>query len=75
MIIGGLIGFLIGILVGSAQDASGSTILWRSSVAALLAGVSLRWWGRVWIKCLIQSQQQRAAGAVESEVGAVQAKV
>ena len=48
MIMGGLLGFLIGITVGLAQNSSWPSILWRSRAAALAAGFLLRWWGSVW---------------------------
>jgi hypothetical protein len=61
MILGGFIGFLIGIGFGLAQQSAWPEVIWRASVAALLAGILLRWWGRVWIKNLHQANQQRLA--------------
>lgn len=61
MILGGLIGFLIGIALGAAQGASLPEILWRSSVAAFLAGIVLRWWGKVWVSSLKKELRERAA--------------
>jgi hypothetical protein len=63
MIMGGLLGFLIGISVGLAQHSSWPSILWRASVAALSAGFLLRWWGNVWITCLAEAHQQKLAAA------------
>ena len=59
MLLGGFIGFLIGILMGAAQGSAWSGVLWRSSVAAFLAGVVLRWWGKVWARNLIEAQRER----------------
>ena len=59
MLLGGLIGFLIGILMGTTQHSLWPTILWRASIAAFLAGIVLRWWGRVWINSLHQAKQNR----------------
>ena len=67
MILGGLIGFLIGIFLGAAQGASLPEILWRSSVAAFLAGVVLRWWGKVWVSSLKKELQERATAAKNPE--------
>jgi hypothetical protein len=67
MILGGLIGFLIGISLGAAQGASLPEILWRSSVAAFLAGVVLRWWGKVWMTSLKKELQDRSAAAHKPE--------
>ena len=59
MILGGLIGFLIGISFGIAQGSAWPAVIWRASVATILAGVVLRWWGGVWIKSLQQAQRER----------------
>ena len=76
MILGGLIGFLIGIGSSVAQNSSGPTMLWRASVAALLAGLLLRWWGGVWLKCLAQAQQQSGNDKdVDINTGTVPVKV
>jgi hypothetical protein len=61
MILGGLIGFLIGISFGVAQGSAWPAVIWRASVATFLAGVLLRWWGRVWIRSLRQAQLERLA--------------
>ena len=77
MILGGLIGFLIGICFGIAQGSAWPKVLWRASVAALLAGLLLRWWGQVWIKGLRQAQSERqSTGAKPDAVpGPHQAKI
>ena len=66
MILGGLIGFLIGISFGIAQGSAWPAVIWRASVATILAGVVLRWWGGVWIKSLQQAQRERLL-AVETK--------
>lgn len=63
MIMGGFLGFLIGITVGLAHNSSWPSILWRSSAAALAAGFLLRWWGGVWIENLTEAHQQKLAAA------------
>ncbi len=60
MILGGLLGFLIGLGFGLAQESAWPAVLWRASAAALGAGILLRWWGRLWIKSLQQSRRQRS---------------
>ena len=67
MTLGGLLGFSIGVVAGWAQDLAWSQILWRASVAALLAGVVLRWWGRVWVGCFNDSLKERALQAARAE--------
>jgi hypothetical protein len=68
MILGGLIGFGIGVSAGLAQGCAWPDILWRASVAALLAGVVLRWWGRVWMSCFADSIKERATRAARGEM-------
>ena len=61
MLIGGLLGFGIGIVFGRLQSAENSTVLWRSCVAALVAGLLLRWWGQVWVRGIHQAHAERLA--------------
>ena len=63
MILGGLVGFLIGILAASAQHASGATTLLRGAIGALAAGLVFRWWGKLWLKSLCQARQRPPAPA------------
>ena len=61
MILGGLIGFAIGFGFSWAQGSPWPSVLWRAVIATLLAGILLRWWGRLWIRCLQQSHSERQA--------------
>jgi hypothetical protein len=67
MIWGGLIGFGIGILAGLAQGCAWPELFWRASVAALVAGVVLRWWGRVWLRSLQASRRERALQSSQAQ--------
>ena len=73
MILGGFVGFAIGIAFGVAQDSAWPNVLWRASVAAFVAGMVLRWWGRVCLASLAEARRERAAdpetSAVASTVG------
>lgn len=73
MILGGLLGFLIGASFGLAQTSAWPDALWRASVTALAGGLLLRWWGRMWIQCFVQAQQEKFATAA-SETPAAQPK-
>ena len=59
MVFNSVIGFGIGMAFSWAQGSSWPAVLWRSSMAALIAGILLRWWGRLWLKCLQQSYLER----------------
>ena len=59
MVLGGLIGFSIGVGFSWAQGNSWPSVIWRAALAALLAGILFRWWGRLWIKCLRNAHLER----------------
>jgi hypothetical protein len=67
MVLGGLIGFVIGLGFSWAQGSPWPSVVWRAAIAALLAGVLLRWWGRLWIHCLHQSHHERRAAAKKAD--------
>jgi membrane associated rhomboid family serine protease len=67
MVLGGLIGFAIGLGFSWAQGSPWPSVVWRAAIAALLSGVLLRWWGRLWIQCLHQSHRERQAAAKSAE--------
>jgi L-asparagine transporter-like permease len=67
MILGGLIGFGLGLGVGLAHGGAWPDVFWRASVAALLAGLVLRWWGRVWVRSLQESFRERGAGGAKPD--------
>lgn len=61
MVLGGCIGFAIGLGFSWAQGSPWPSVVWRAVIAALLAGLLLRWWGRLWIQSLQQSHRERLA--------------
>ena len=62
MMLGGLIGFGIGVFFGVLQENSWATTLWQAAVAAYIAGLLMRWWGRVWLVSFKEVQiEQRTA--------------
>jgi hypothetical protein len=63
MVLGGLIGFSIGFGFSWAQGSPWPSVVWRAAIATLLAGILLRWWGRLWIGGLVQSQRERQAAS------------
>ncbi|MBM3879959.1 MAG: hypothetical protein FJ387_09605 [Verrucomicrobia bacterium] len=63
MLVGGFVGFLIGLAFAWQTEGQWPAILWRASLAAYLAGWLMRWWGKTWVRCLEQVQAQRLAEA------------
>jgi protein-S-isoprenylcysteine O-methyltransferase Ste14 len=72
MVLGGLIGFAIGFGFSWAQGSPWPSVVWRATLAALFAGILLRWWGRLWIQCLVQSQRERQAALRKKRDSAAQ---
>lgn len=61
MIMGGLMGFGIGVVTGYVKEVTWPALFLRACVASLISGLLFRWWGRVWISGLKESLAQAAA--------------
>ncbi len=61
LLLGALIGFLTGIVLGLLNQSGWPSILWRSTLAALAVGVLFRWWGKCWTQNLRVAQRERHA--------------
>jgi 4-amino-4-deoxy-L-arabinose transferase-like glycosyltransferase len=48
LLIGGILGFGIGLIFSWAQESPWPFCLWHACLAAYLAALLLRWWGRAW---------------------------
>jgi hypothetical protein len=59
LLVGGLMGWGLGMGSSYIQGTALPTCLWHGCVAAYLGALLLRWWGRVWRKSLAQSVQER----------------
>lgn len=70
MILGGFLGFGIGLFLSWVQGSSWPSMVWRASVAALATGVLLRWWGRLWIEALKDAHRARQAALAKIEAAA-----
>ena len=57
MTAGAIFGFLGSLSLGVANDGEWGAVLWRAMAAAFVCGLMLRWWGRLWLKCLAKVQQ------------------
>lgn len=61
LLVGGLLGFSIGLLFSWAEESSGPACLWHACVAAYLAAILTRWWGETWRKGLVETLREREA--------------
>ena len=70
MVLGGLIGFGIGLASALAGGPGGLQAggLWRAALTALLGGILLRWWGQLWVQCLRDAQKQRQVSPPKREL-------
>ena len=75
MILGGLCGFAMGLVLGLAQGSAWPGTFWRASVAALLGGLVLRWWGRLCLRSLAAAHRERHAADLKSNAKPAAARV
>jgi hypothetical protein len=59
LLIGGLLGFSIGLLFSWAEDSPGSACLWHACLAAYLTALLMRWWGAAWRRNLLDALRER----------------
>lgn len=59
LVIGGGLGFLIGLLLSWAEQSSPPACIWHACVAAYLTALLMRWWGATWRRGLIASLRER----------------
>ncbi|MEK7675874.1 MAG: hypothetical protein AAB676_08595 [Verrucomicrobiota bacterium] len=70
MVIGGLLGFVISLVIGLVQSSAWPSVLWRASAAALVAGILMRWWGRIWLTNLQQVTREHLVAQMKSKAAA-----
>jgi len=59
LLVGGLIGWGLGMGFSYYQGSTWPACLWHGCVAAYLSALLMRWWGRVWRTSLAQSVRER----------------
>jgi hypothetical protein len=59
-LLGGVLGFGIGLFCSRIQENSWPCCLWHASLAAYAGGWLLGWWGRAWQQNLKNSTVERA---------------
>jgi hypothetical protein len=60
MLLGALTGFAIGIGFGLARQGDSKWIFLKACVAAYLAALLMRWWGRIWIRSIREMHQEKS---------------
>ncbi|MEP6663926.1 MAG: hypothetical protein ABJC04_09710 [Verrucomicrobiota bacterium] len=62
LLIGGLLGFAIGLGFSWAHQSAWPALLWHACGSTCLAGLLMKWWGRAWRKNLGQSLRDGQSG-------------
>jgi hypothetical protein len=58
-LIGGILGFALGLVFSWAQASPWPACLWHACLAAYVTGVLFRWWGRAWRRNLQEVLEAR----------------
>ena len=61
VLLGAFVGFAVGIGFGLARQGDTKWIFLKACVAAYLAALLMRWWGRLWIKSIREMHQEKLA--------------
>lgn len=61
VLIGGIVGFAVGLVSGVLAGCSWPTTIWHACLATCVAALLVRWWGRIWIQSLKQSYREHIA--------------
>jgi hypothetical protein len=63
LIIGGILGFGIGLIFNWSGQSSWPSTLWRACLTAYAAAILLKWWGSAWRKNLENALRERESAA------------
>ena len=66
LLIGGLLGFVVGLAFSWVQRSPWPASFWHACVTAYLTGLLFRWWGRAWRKNLEQVLTERQSLAQQT---------
>ncbi len=66
LLLGGLLGFGIGLLFSWAQQSPWPSSIWHACAAAYVTGMLLQWWGRAWRRNLEKSLIERHSLAAQA---------
>jgi hypothetical protein len=67
MLTGAFVGFGIGFGMSWIQNSTSPNTFWHACVAAYIAALLMRWWGRLWLKSLRTSWEARQAAAEKAK--------
>jgi hypothetical protein len=70
MLLGGALGFGIGLICSLVHENSWACCLWHASLAAYAGGWLMGWWGRAWQRSLKESALERAARSAAAPAAA-----
>ena len=73
LLIGGLMGFVMGLLLSWGEESPWPACLWHASLAAYVTCLLMRWWGTAWVNNLKRSLQDKQAAAEAAEEEAASA--
>ena len=59
LLVGGLLGFSIGLIFSWDEESPGPACLWHACLAAYLTAILMRWWGNAWRKSLEAATRER----------------
>jgi hypothetical protein len=62
LLVGGLVGFVIGISLGLVHEKSLPSAVVHACVTLYVGGLLMRWWRGVWIKALRESHEEGRRG-------------
>jgi hypothetical protein len=72
MIMGGFIGFLVGLVSSSVSlGVASPLVFFRACISAAIGGLLLRWWGRLWIRSIAHAHTERLAAEASSNSTAI----
>jgi len=66
LIIGGFLGFGIGLLFNWSEESAWPSSLWHACLTAYAASILMKWWGSAWRKSLEAAMREREARSESS---------
>jgi hypothetical protein len=64
MLTGAALGFAVGVTFSLLRQSTWPTVVWHACIAAYVAGMMFRWWGRHWTRNLRLALVEKQAAAL-----------